>query len=242
MNQGTYPLAASMINQMNRVEIVANNLANSKTFGFKEEGLAEGSFNNYLKKAQLNGEKTSYINEITNKIPKIDQKYISERQGAIVQTGNTLDFALTTPNTYFSILNENGETQYTRNGAFKNLDGFIVDGNGNNVLSADGEPLAFEDGFRQAIGVFNIESKNIEKVGDNNYKLKDQNLLAQQVIPQEDNETFILQGSVESSNVNSVRSMVALIEAQRNMERVQKGITGIDDLNSKVIQKIGDSK
>lgn len=238
MNQGTYPLAASMINQMNRVDNISNNLANSRTIGFKEEGLAEGSFNNYLKKANLEGRETSYINEITNKVPKIDEKFIINDQGPVIQTGNTLDFALKFPSTYFAVLNQNGDIEYTRDGSFKNLDGFIVDSNGNNILSADGEPLAFEEGFMTAIGVFNIESTNLEKFGDNNYKVKNQ----ADVLPIEDNESYILQGSLEGSNVDSLRSMVALIEAQRNLENAQKGITGIDSLNEKVIQKLGESR
>lgn len=242
MNQGTYPLAASMINQLNRVDVAANNLANSKTAGFKEEGLAEGSFNNYLKKAQLNGENSSYINEITNKVPKIDQKFIIEKQGAIIQTGNDLDFALTTPATYYGVLTQNGEIQYTRDGSFKNLDGFIVDSNGNNIISEGGEPLAFEDGFEEVIGVFKINSENIQKVGDNNYKLKDETREAQQVVAVEDNRSYILKGSIETSNVNAITAMVALIDAQRSLERAQKGLTGIDELNSTVIQKLGDNK
>lgn len=242
MNQGTYPLAASMINQLNRVDTTANNLANTKTVGFKEDGLAEGSFNNYLKKAQLNGEQSSYINEITNKIPKIDQKFTIQKQGAIIQTGNNLDFALTTPSTYFAVLNQNGQMQYTRDGEFKNLDGFIVDSNGNNVLSAAGEPLAFEEGFQQAIGVFRVDNQNLQKVGDNNYKLKDENQFAQQVEALETNDSYVIQGSVETSNVNAITAMVGLIEAQRGLERAQKGINTIDQMSSTVIQKIGDNR
>lgn len=242
MNQGTYPLAASMVNQLNRVDTISNNLANSRTIGFKEEGLAEGSFNHYLEKVKQNGENSSYVNELTNKIPKIDEKYISAKQGAIVGTGNSLDFALKTPETYFAVLTQNGDVQYTRDGSFKNLDGFIVDSNGNNVLSADGEALAVEEGFQEAVGVFKIENVNLKKVGDNNYELKNQNLIDQQVVAVENNETFVLQGSLEKSNINSVVAMVDLIEATRRFEQAQKAMTGIDDLNSKVIQKLGENR
>jgi flagellar basal-body rod protein FlgG len=93
MNQGVYPLAAAMVNQINRLDIVSNNLANSRTIGFKQEGLSEGTFNNYLLKAKEEGKKPEYINELTNKVPKIDNKYIDANGGAIVTTGNNLDFA-----------------------------------------------------------------------------------------------------------------------------------------------------
>lgn len=41
MNQGVYPLAASMINQINRLDQISNNLANINTNGFKQEGTTE---------------------------------------------------------------------------------------------------------------------------------------------------------------------------------------------------------
>lgn len=50
MNQGTYPLAASMINQFNRLDQISNNLANINTNGFKQEGTTETTFNYYLSK------------------------------------------------------------------------------------------------------------------------------------------------------------------------------------------------
>ncbi len=239
MNQGMYPLAAAMVNQINRVDTVSNNLANSRTIGFKQENLAEGTFNNYLLKANLEGKKPEYINELTNKVPKIDQKFIDSSQGPIVETGNNLDFALKEPQTFFAVLDQNGNVEYTKDGSFKNSDGFLVDSNGNNVLSADGEPIAVEDGFKQAIGVFNIDYNNLEKFGDNNYKLKDEQQVAVQVQAEENNENFIIQGSLEQSNVNSVMAMVQLIEAQRSYEQAQKSITGIDSMNKTIIQKLG---
>jgi len=242
MNQGLYPLAAAMVNQINRVDVVSNNLANARTVGFKEEGLAEGTFNHYLEKAKQEGKKSEYINELTNKIPKIDQSYFDETQGGIINTGNELDFSLKDPQTFFAVLTQNGDVQYTRDGSFKNLDGFLVDSNGNNVLSADGEPIGVEEGFAQAIGVFKIDYKDLQNYGDNNYKLKDQAQVDVQVQAMENNETFVMQGALENSNVNSVLAMVQLIEAQRGMELAQKGMTGIDDLNQKVIQKLGESR
>lgn len=242
MNQGLYPLAAAMVNQINRVDVISNNLANSKTIGFKEEGLGEGTFNHYLQKANQEGKKSEYINELTNKVPKIDQNYINSTQGAIVNTGNDLDFSLKDAQTFFAVLTQNGDVQYTRDGSFKNLDGFLVDSNGNNVLSADGEAIAVEEGFAQAVGVFKIDYDNLQKYGNNNYKLKDQTQADVQVQAMENNETFVMQGSLEYSNVNTVLSMVQLIEASKAMELAQKGVNGIDDLNQKVIQKIGDSR
>ncbi len=92
MNQGTYPLAAAMINQINRLDMISNNLANTNTNGFKQEATSEGSFNYYLQRAAQEGFTPTKINEVTNTIPKIDAKYINSEQGPIMPTGNTLDF------------------------------------------------------------------------------------------------------------------------------------------------------
>ena len=55
-------------------------------------------------------------------------------------TGNNLDFALNSPDTFFKIQNANGDIVYSRDGSFKNWIIF-VDSNGNNVLNADNEPI-----------------------------------------------------------------------------------------------------
>ena len=56
MTQGIHQLTASMVNQLNRVDVISNNLANANTVGFKEENLAEGTFNRYLKQQEKKDE------------------------------------------------------------------------------------------------------------------------------------------------------------------------------------------
>ncbi len=235
MNQGTYSLAASMINQLNRVDTISNTLANANTTGFKQEGLVEGSFNNYLSKAKNKSEYISTLNTITNTVPKIDGKYISSVQGAVVPTGNEMDFALNHKDTFFMVRGLNGETLYTRDGSFKNLDGALVTNTGAAVLSSDGEPLSVTEGFSLNLGVSKIDFKNLDKTGDNNYRAKNINQI--EVI--ENTDEHILQGALEKSNVNSVTAMVSLIEAHRLFEQAQKAVKGIDELNRKLIQKLG---
>ena len=235
MNQGTYPLAASMINQINRLDQISNNLANVNTNGFKQEGTTETTFNYYLDRVKQKGEIPLKINEVTNNIPKIDSKYVNSEMGPIVMTGNTLDFSLNSPDTFFKIQNANGDIVYTRNGAFKNLNNFLVDGNGNNVLNGDNEPITIEEGFQSQIGVAKIAYTNLDKIGDNTYLAKDRGQI--EII--EDNNLVINQGSIEKSNVNSVSAMVELIDAHRRFEQSQKAIQSIDQMNSSLIDKIG---
>ena len=184
---------------------------------------------------QEKNEAPTKINIVTNNIPKIDSKYINGEMGPIIMTGNTLDFALNSPDTFFKIQNEKGDIVYTRDGAFKNLDGFLVDGNGNSVLNQDNEPIVIEDGFTAQIGVTRTPYTNLEKIGNNTYLPKAQNEL--EVI--ENNDNMIVQGAVESSNVNSVSAMVELIDAHRRFDQSQRAMKSIDEINAGLIDKIG---
>lgn len=235
MNQGVYPLAASMVNQINRLDQISNNLANINTNGFKQEGTTESTFNYYLERMQKESTSPTNINIITNNIPKIDSKYINSEMGPVVATGNNLDFALTKPDTFFKIQNEKGDIVYSRDGSFKNLDNLLVDSNGNNVLNADNEPIVIEDGFESQIGVVKISYEDLEKIGNNTYLASNN---AQMEIF-ENNNNMILQGSLEKSNVNSVSAMVELIDAHRRFEQSQKAVKTIDELNASLIEKVG---
>lgn len=237
MNQGTYPLAASMINQINRLDMISNNLANSNTNGFKQEDTTEGSFNNYLKRAQEEGFTPTKINEVTNTIPKMDSKFIDSEQGPIMPTGNSLDFALSSPDTFFKIQDRSGETVYSRDGAFKVLDGFLVDSNGQYILNNDNEPIETEDEFINQIAVVKIDYKDLEKYKDNNFKTKDGAIVENFEL----NEGQMIQGAIERSNVNSVSAMVGLIDAHRRFDQSQKALKTIDELNGKLIDKIGNN-
>ena len=236
MNQGTYPLAAAMINQINRLDVIANNLANVNTNAFKQEGVSQGTFNNYLSKAEKNSSSTLRESEITNIIPKIDKKYISSSMGSIETTGNALDFALNQKDTFFKVQNEDGDILYTRDGAFKNsFNNFLVNGNGDYILNNDNEPISTEDRYIDMISVSKIDYSNLDKFGNNSYKIIDN----EQIEVMDSNDGLILQGSLEKSNVNMVTAMVTLIEAHKSFAQSQKAISTIDEINGKLIEKLG---
>ena len=81
MNQGVYPLAASMINQINRLDQISNNLANVNTLGFKQEGTTETTFNYYLQKMESQQKLMLKESVVTNNIPKIDSRYTNAEMG-----------------------------------------------------------------------------------------------------------------------------------------------------------------
>ena len=239
MIQGTHPLAASMINQLNRVDVISNNLANLNTNGFKQDNLSEGSFNSYLERTNKEGEKVSNLSYIMNTVPKIDHNYINSKLGSITPTGNNLDFALSQKDTYFKVESSSGEIELTRDGKFKIVDGNLVTQNGYKVLDSTNNPIAANnEELLSSIAVVSVNFKDLDKVGNNNYTSTNNDNI--KMI--EDNQKFLLQGSIERSNTSAIGSMVSMIDAQRRFEQAQKAITGIDDINKKVIESIGNGR
>jgi len=240
MTQGLHPLAANMVNQLNRVDVISNNLANANTKGFKEDNLVEGSFNHYLDKVQKKGEDTLKLSEVMNTIPKIDGEYMNQEMGSITQTGNQLDFALNQEEMFFKVQKTDGDIELTRDGSFKVLEGRLVTQNGYNVLDDNNQPIQVGDDNEFALNISIVSSKfsNLDKTGNNNYKVND--FTQVNIVP--NNNQNLLQGAVEQSNVSTIKTMVSLIEAQRKFEQDQKAINGIDELNSKVIEAIGNNR
>jgi flagellar basal-body rod protein FlgG len=236
-----YPLAAAMINQLNRVDMISNNLANANTHGYKQTNMTEGTFNNYLTKAHNHSPLVEKLNTINNNVPKLDSKFTNEDLGALVQTGNVLDFALKDKDTFFKVQNANGEVVLSRDGAFKIVDNLLVNSDNLPILTVDNEPIAIEEGaeFVNAIGVVRTNYDNLEKIGNNNYTILDQNNLE---ALGEDNSQYIMQGTLEKSNVNSISTMVALIDANRRLEQAQKAIQSLGEMSSTLLEKIATNK
>jgi flagellar basal-body rod protein FlgG len=235
MNQGIYSLSATMVNQLNRVDVLSNNLANANTTAFKEDNLVEGSFNHYLDRLKEKKIQPTKLDIVNNTVPKIDGDYIKGDVGALVTTGNQLDFALKDNEMFFKVKNQNGDILLTRDGSFKNVGGFLSTSEGLRVLNADNEPIAIEQGFEPQIALVKTKFENLDKIGNNNYKVNDM----QKTTAILNSDNFMLQGSIEKSNVNSITTMVALIDSQRRLEQAQKAMNGIDEVNQKLLTKLG---
>jgi len=239
MTQGIHQLTASMVNQLNRVDVVSNNLANANTYGFKEDNLAEGTFNRYVKEQLKKDEVVLKESKIMDTIPKIDGNYKSMVVGPILITDNNLDFAIEEKDMFFKVRNDQGDIEYTRDGSFKQRGDNLITQNGYEVLDDNNNPIDLTNpNFANTIALVQTDFTNLDKVGNNNFKAKaDENIALVAGA-----ENFMTQGAIEQSNVNTIRTMVGLIEAQRKFEQSQKAITGIDEINSKVIDSIGNGR
>jgi len=238
MNLGTYPLAASMINQINRIDVISNNLANLNTTSFKQDNLTEGSFNYYIdrKKAQNIDVKTlPKESVIVNTIPKLDGQYMNDGRGVFVHTGRELDFAIKQKDVFFKIKDPNYGVVLSRDGNFNVVDGILVNKNGYSVLDVNDAEILADNAMIENIYLVQTPFDNLQKVGGNSYKPMAQN----KVEDIEVNKDYLLQSSLEYSNVKAVSMMVELIEAQRRLEQAQRGVTGIDEITKKMIDTIG---
>jgi flagellar basal-body rod protein FlgG len=236
MNVGMYPLSGAMVNQLNRLDMISNNIANVNTTGFKSQNMSEVSFNHYLQQTLNNKQTPDTLNTVINTIPHLNKKYRNISLGTITPSGNNLDFAINDRDGYFKLKDLEGNIIYSKDGEFKNLNGMLVNKNGFEVLDAEDNPINIVSGFEKRVSLVSIPQDDMKNLGNNTFMA----ISLDNIKTIDRLDGVLIQGAIEKSNVNMVKSMVNLVEATRQFERMQKAITGIDDINSKLIQKLGD--
>ena len=145
MQSGYYSATGGMVTQFNRLDVIANNLANLNTNGYKRDDVAIGDFMRILKGSRDNlpledntREAAQFWNRAMDKVPIVTEQYRDQRVGTLVQTNNVFDFALKNENAFFAIQTPNG-VRYTRDGSFNvDSEGNLVTKDGFKVLSRNG--------------------------------------------------------------------------------------------------------
>ncbi|MFA9466000.1 MAG: flagellar basal-body rod protein FlgF [Velocimicrobium sp.] len=255
MVRGLYTAYTGMANEQKRLDIIANNVANASTVGYKEESVTNQAFDEMLTLKIRDGS----VGYLTQKIGqmslgvKLGEVYTDYGQGSLRQTGNTYDLAIEGTG-FFEVRatdsNGNDMTRYTRNGSFKmTSDGYIVDTEGNHLQGESGDiqipPEAASVAIASDGSVYADETKidtikltdfedydYLEKIGDVAYKLLDGGT-------PKDATGNIMQGFTEQSNVNSVSEMVEMISITRAYEANQKVISTVDSMLDKSVNSVG---
>ncbi len=211
---------------------------------------------NELGQVILNGEPmTSLINRgmrntigTINSGQRLNRVLTNFNQGTLEQTGNNLDFAITGSG-FFTVLTPQGE-MYTRNGNFTlNDNGEIITSEGYFLAGRYGSILTDGASFQLSRNghiiingeiVDQIETVNIENVQDlrkqgNGYFKIEENMEIQvgEFIGS------IAQGALESSNVNTIKEMVKLINIHRTFESNQRVVRAYDEMLQKAVNDIG---
>ena len=255
MVKGLYTAYTGMLNQQNKVDVIANNLANAATTGYKKEGSTSEAFDAVLAykiKDQTSAFRGKKIGTMNLGV-KIGENYVDYSQGAFETTNNTYDLALSGKGFFcVEFTNKSGETstKYTRDGSFTlNVDGYLVTKDGDYVLDEEGrhiklDPLSdaridengtiFQNDQRvTTIGLEDFEDYNyLEHYGENYYQPVEGATMIEA-------DAKIFEGYLEASNVQVVSEMVELISATRTYESNQKVIQTIDETLDKAVNQLG---
>lgn len=144
MQTGYYSSAAGMVTQFNRLDTIANNLANVNTVGFKQDNLIVGDFMRIYKEKRdeldLNNntkESAQFLNRTITRAPQIVDAYTDYSIGRFQKSNNNLDFAISREGLFFAVKTPQG-VRLTRDGSFTtNNEGTLVTKQGYPVLPSD---------------------------------------------------------------------------------------------------------
>jgi flagellar basal-body rod protein FlgG len=264
MISGLYTAASGLIAQEQQQDVIANNLANVNTNGYKKDTALYVPFPTVFL-SRVSDEKTmmpggNLMDNVTE-IGKMGRgvelcvdgvRPNLTEEGAYINTGNKLDLAVKGDG-MFVVMTPNG-IRYTRDGNFSlDQDGVLVTQSGNAVMGQagkivlsnnasgvhiDGSGRVF-DGDEEIdtlrIGVFS-KDENLRKEGDNLfYKLDGGSLEEDDYV----DTVQIKEGYLEGSNVNVVKEMVNMISGYRAYEASQKAVQSQDQTLDKAVNDVG---
>ncbi len=248
MERALYSLGGAMYTQRKRLDVLANNIANAETPGYKSDALLSRSFADVLiQRINDNGNKT-YQKEVGpyNHGIHIDEVYTDYDQGSVDATGIPTNFALEGAG-FFTVQTADGTDFYTRNGEFHlTPEGGLVTAEGYAVMGTQGaiivDPKDFAvDAFGNIVSggaivntfalVDFADPATLRKQGNGLIDPGDQAPAAAAYVR-------VHQNALEVSNINLEKEMVAMIELSRNYESNQRMMRIVDDSLSKAANNI----
>ncbi len=207
------------------MQIVANNIANAATTGYRAEGLI---FSEYVRAVDDGPSLSMGQGNVRN---------TSFDQGALSQTGGTFDFAIEGDG-YFLVETPAGE-RLTRAGAFSpSAEGDLVTYDGYRVLDAGGAPIFVPPGVQVAVsadGTMSADGTPLGQIGlvrpvDASAMVREDGVMFRADAGYEPSETArVVQGFVENSNVNPINQLARMIEVQRAYELGQSFLDSEDE-------------
>ncbi len=258
------PVSAA-ISQQQKVDTIANNVANANTPGFKKSDitfrehltiLEKGKSDNLLPNKTWSPEDFYNTHGNESSFVKTDGTYTNFNQGQIVPTGNMYDLALKGRG-FFEVLSPNG-VRYTRKGNFTiNNEGRLITDQGFFVLNKNTgttEKSPAQRVISMPQGKFSVTKEGgvisndeiianinlVEFVDQHNLRKEGNSLYSNQDKKNiaDETKTKIYQGFQEQSNVNVIQEMSELIKASRNFESIQRVIKTYDNMSEKLNNNI----
>ncbi|TPW01219.1 MAG: flagellar basal-body rod protein FlgF [bacterium] len=219
MENAAYVGLSRQMTLRRELDIVANNIANADTTGFKVEQLLLGAEIGERARNAFVRPGVSFV--LDNGIGR------DYGQGSLEQTGRNLDFAIEGEGAFFTLDDGAGEA-YTRDGAFT-LDRALGEPSvaADGTISQNGNPVG-----RLSIVRFDALAA-LEKGGDGLYRN------ASNATAIEAADAQVRQGMLEGSNVNPILEITNLIEIQRAYESVTRMIENTNDLSRRAVERLG---
>jgi flagellar basal-body rod protein FlgF len=244
VNSGIYTAYSGLQAQVDALDILANNLANLNTKGFKEERAFFALLNQSMDAPQGMSELNSTINNSL-----MTRSALNATEGSMSSTYRDLDIAI--EGNGFLVVETPRGIRYTRNGSLNiNAQGVLTVSDGSKVLGSNGRPITLGTGK-----VHINESGEIYLNDIRADRLKVVNFADFSVLEKEGSSLFVSQagresevdsnakikaGYLEESNVNPVSSVVRMVSILRHFEAIQKSVNLImNDINTKSIEKLG---
>ncbi|MCB1555683.1 MAG: flagellar basal-body rod protein FlgF [Alphaproteobacteria bacterium] len=239
MENSIYVGLSRQIALKNQMGIIANNVANMSTPGYRAQNMV---FTEYIEDPRDNP--TDPLSMVLDY-----GQFQTTQPGPISQTGASLDVALQGPG-YIGVQTPDGTTMYTRAGNFQiNAGGQLVTGNGYPVSSAGGGILTFPSNFTEI------------KIDDHGFINTDQGLVGQIMVTEFDDlqaleatgnglykapngaglpaqETLVKQGMLEGSNVTPVLEMTRMIDVLRAYQSTQQMLQNEHERQRAMIRKL----
>lgn len=250
MFKGVYDLTSGMLSQTRNLDVIANNISNVSTSGYKTETYLDSTFRELMFSRVGNRDKTD-ANEIGTQTMALMPSAVETdyTQGVLEETGQILDFAIN-GNGFFQVQGQDGNV-LTRNGSFiLDEEGYLAAPNQGRVLGTNGQPiylgtdaftadasgnLFLENGtLAGRIGVFDVPGGDyqqaLQKQGEGTYVANGQ---VQAV------NTPIQWKYVENANVDAVREMTRMMSSQRALQSASQILKIYNQLMGKAVSDVG---
>lgn len=245
LDNTTYIALSRLDTQQRAMDVIANNIANANTDGFKA---GRTLFSDFISQqhgvtAPVGGKSLAYTQDRAT--------YLDQKDGSLTSTGNPLDVALNGPG-FFTVSTPSGP-RLTRSGKFGMLsDGRIADAGGNVVLSTTGSPLQLSPADKQirisADGTISTENGPVGQLGvvsvddTNQLVAEGGRLYRAKAGTTAVTQPKVIQGMVEGSNVQPIFELTRMMQTQRDFQFVSQFVESEGQRQQSAIDKIVQSQ
>ncbi len=241
MDSGFYAVCTGLAAQLQALDLVAHNLANLSTTGYRGQKMMFQSL-----MAGYASVPENLLNTAINNFAVLSNSHTDLTSGSLVRTGNPLDLGIAGP-AFFAVRTPQN-VLYTRNGSFHiTPDGNLVSEEGYPVLTGQG-PIGLpngtvgvsSDGTISVDGAIAGKIRLVEFASGTELEAAGNALYTAPLDSvRTASSSSIRQGMLEASNVSAVESVVELITVQRNAEMMQRALTVFDsEFNQTAVQDL----